>query len=755
MTTNSKNINNEIKNVHQRSLYNTLENSLCGLTELPKSTSIRLTEHFNSKKLKILLKHPDILEKNKTLLDKYFKNSNTGTKETVFRPTYHGYGRLYAERGLSLQSFSKRIRHTLAQDIYYDIDIVNAHPVILAQLCRELNYNCPNLKNYVKKRDDYINELTNTLNIDKSTVKLIFISLIYGSSIDNIKQEYNITDELPKFVKLFKIEITKIANLFYNHFTTIKAIINKSKRADCKNKKSSVLSVVIQVYENIILNHIVDFFNINNYQTDVLVFDGCMVRKTKELPLSVLRKCENYVKEKTSFIISLHEKPMDNPYILNEISEEFIDEHSAAKAFLELYGKDKIKFCDGELFVFNDKIGMWMSNYYDIHNLAHAYISKFGEWITVNKKFKQMLESLKSLCIDKSFLINFELSSLGKLLFKNGYYDFEEKKFHCNFTPLIFFPFRIERDFPKHKNEDDIKKVNKILFEDPFDKPELGEFLKMSLARTLAGCIGDKKFFVCVGETNAGKGVLCDALFNTFGKYIGSFNGSNLTCQGQAQSTEDSLRNKEWLANRYCRLIYSNEISMEKKLDGNRLKMVSSGGDVMVARNLYQSNISFIPNFTAFLMVNDLPNITPVDDAVKERIRVIEFNKRFSTSPKKGEMKADPLLKSVLIKSKWFQDALLHILINSFQDKQIDFKHVINSTKEWTETVDDFKTVFLANFEITNNDKDILSNSDIEIFIKDMNLKISKIKVSRILTKMGLEKYKSGNKRGFIGVKNI
>jgi hypothetical protein len=54
----------------------------------------------------------------------------------------------------------REIRHTIANDFYVDIDIKNAHPVILAHLCSEIGVSCKWLKKYNKKRDTYLKFLT-------------------------------------------------------------------------------------------------------------------------------------------------------------------------------------------------------------------------------------------------------------------------------------------------------------------------------------------------------------------------------------------------------------------------------------------------------------------------------------------------------------------------------------------------------------------------------------------------------------------
>jgi hypothetical protein len=47
----------------------------------------------------------------------------------------------------------------------------------------------------------------------------------------------------------------------------------------------------------------------HDYNVDVLVFDGFMVRKTKELPTEIFDKLKTFVKEKTTYEIDFIEKP--------------------------------------------------------------------------------------------------------------------------------------------------------------------------------------------------------------------------------------------------------------------------------------------------------------------------------------------------------------------------------------------------------------------------------------------------------------
>lgn len=71
-------------------------------------------------------------------------------------PTEVG-GRLYC--GKSVQGLPKDIRGLLFRDCTTDIDMKNAHPVILRYLCNLHSIACPNLSWYIDHRDQILNEM--------------------------------------------------------------------------------------------------------------------------------------------------------------------------------------------------------------------------------------------------------------------------------------------------------------------------------------------------------------------------------------------------------------------------------------------------------------------------------------------------------------------------------------------------------------------------------------------------------------------
>src|SRR6056300_1216794 len=118
-----------------------------------------LTEKFDQHKLNHILKHRTQFKKQMrkscfendynpfAVMEKYLHRSKKGRISVQYKQN-KGIGRFFAVGGLSLQGFPREVRHTI-QDGYVDIDVVNAHPVILEHLCKKLGIECKYLTRYI------------------------------------------------------------------------------------------------------------------------------------------------------------------------------------------------------------------------------------------------------------------------------------------------------------------------------------------------------------------------------------------------------------------------------------------------------------------------------------------------------------------------------------------------------------------------------------------------------------------------------
>ena len=137
------------------------------------------------------------------------------------------------------------------------------------------------------------------------------------------------------------------------------------------------------------------------------------------------------------------------------------------------------KYSEGELYVFDDENGIWKNDRNTFNQIVSRYTSQL--WVAVKNRndkleaskvksygnttflFNQMLEKLKTLCVDDIWLSNSYSSSLGKLLFNNGYFDMKTNKFHYGFNKDIVFSGKIHqnyRPFTK-KDEEYIESIKK------------------------------------------------------------------------------------------------------------------------------------------------------------------------------------------------------------------------------------------------------------------------------------------------------
>ena len=90
-----------------------------------------------------------------------------------------------------------------------DIDMVNAHPVILNYLCKKNNVDFNILENYIGNRELILSSFSE----DRKSVKELFLSILKGG----FKDIYSNDKQTNNYLKLFENEIIRIQNYFYSN----------------------------------------------------------------------------------------------------------------------------------------------------------------------------------------------------------------------------------------------------------------------------------------------------------------------------------------------------------------------------------------------------------------------------------------------------------------------------------------------------------------------------------------------------------
>lgn len=711
-------------------------------------------------------------------LDKYYAKRNV--KGCI--PVSYSYsknlldsGRLYANGGLSLQSFKKEIRHALAKDTYIDVDINNCHPTLLLQYCQRQNppILCPKLEYYVGNREEFLSEVMEKHAIDRGTAKELVLSFLFlgGYVIDGKKPA-----DFSKNAQELKAECKRISKNISNIEKDITELVKSDPTKT--NKPGSVTSILLTRLEDKCLMAIYDFFTKKNIKVGVLVFDGLMIEKAGIDDIeSILIECEGYVKLNVRYEITLSNKPMDIPlsFDLPEIFPFVESDLEAQVQLFKLEGKNKFKFCDEELYIFDERTGMFKTNpeslfYYLIKNkdflrkhtgktILGDSVSKIVSYGENSKLQRDVMQFVKTAAVDDDWLSMTENTSLGYLLFKNGIYNMKTGTFKEGFDSNIVFHAQVPWEFPAEVSQSDVDYAMNLSFNAIFEDPKL---MILCIARAIAGDITFKKFFFCTGNSNAGKSKLILMLQHAFGGYVGTFNAEALT-YNEHDSGDEGQKNRWGLLLRFCRILCSNEVNMQKEFNANEIKKHSSGGDKLVGRGHYKNEIPFTPHYTIFCMANDLPKIKPLDDAAFKRIEWIKFpyvfDDKLTVDNPMVKLK-DPQLEDK-IKEDRFIRAFIRIILDGYKTflKEGMPQFDLVTKEEWTcddRPTDIVMDAIRENFTITLLKEDTITISEMTNF-RNKNPQvfktISTTKFNEILKNNGLIADRSKNCRFWRGVK--
>lgn len=454
---------------------------------------------------------------------------------------------------------------------------------------------------------------------------------------------------------------------------------------------------------------------------------------------------------------------------------ELINDLYACRKYVELMG-DEVHLEDDDVYVFDHSTGFWKSDKKTIiatvqRNSTKLVFTTTGE----DGKRKQydyggpihnitnMLAHLPSLLRDRRFISRNLETALGYLLFEDGIFHIPTKTFSGEFDKSKVFTVNIKRPFPATRNPALEAEINERLFVAPFQNAAVGQYLKARLARSIAGCFRDKKFLCALGDADSSKGTITEALRHAFGDYVVSWNANYLKYNGHCGA--DEAKRLSWLFPLLnARLAISNECRMDgTAIDGNLLKTLSSGGDVITARQNFKDETNVVLRASFVYMGNDMPEITPKDSGIQTRVRMVRFSKRFVEKPTlPNEMQADPTIKAKLATEEW-ANAVFWVIMDAYTETVVEPAEVLEETKEWVPPeAAKFREVLEEGFviDMTSTAADNYATSrEIIDHIKAAGLNLSDTKIGIEMGKLGLEKIQKKiegrNVKIYIGIKSV
>lgn len=192
-------------------------------------------------------------------------------------------GRLFS--GGSLQGMSCSIRGLLFRNgVGTDIDMCNAHPVILRYICKLHDIPCPHLEYYINNREECMSKFS-TREIGKDA---------YLTALN--KDTQNRAKGLPKEFKSYDCEIKQIQKklVLIKDYAELIGSVPETKPY---NKLGSAINRIMCFYENIILQHVIHIVNDRCIEIAILMFDGLMVYGDYYKDKSVLEEISQYVEK--------------------------------------------------------------------------------------------------------------------------------------------------------------------------------------------------------------------------------------------------------------------------------------------------------------------------------------------------------------------------------------------------------------------------------------------------------------------------
>lgn len=693
---------------------------------------------------------------------------NEFVKMTYKRADYN-LGRFFAPQS-SLQNLKRKIRHTISQN-YYDIDVENSSPETLLQICSNniegIKIETKYLKKYVKKRNGILKEIQRKYNTDRDGAKQLFIILMNGGSFNEWKKNNFIGKKLIMkkggFVEKFMKELKQISNIIYEN--------NKGMRKVMKTtKKGSIISVFLHEYENRVLECMYDFLYHGGFIKDNIVsfcFDGLMVLKNELINEELMKDLSDYVEKETFLKLNFKLKPMDEIIDL-EPRECMIDSESEYetdneeeevemitinnKQFEERYllsgvrsEKDCIEKlldildgyfvrCNGDLWVYNDMNGLWYNNQ---NNLIFQYFYRFDDYFHIIKENKEgeylsntsygnddcsikkavnfLSNMLKN---DEGWYKSVEHSSIRKLLFNDGIYDFETKIFTKGFDKDIVFFNKIDYNYEEKVDREIYDYLKECYFRNPFKREEMGDYYVNCLSRSLAG-VGfntDKSFHILKGLTNSGKGAIINAMRESFGGYIDEINAENLAVNKNGFGGDDEKKLGFLVNCMNKRVVFSNELTSNKVLDEELIKKISGGGDRINARKLYKNSNGYIPAFQLFIALNNIPVFCSVEDPLINRMKIVEYDYSFVDNPTKDYQKqSDKDLKKKMRDIK-YKRAFAQIIMDNYTENQKTYDFIEENKKKLVSEMDELSPLIKEEYEITDNELNHITKMDIKIW---------------------------------------
>ena len=304
------------------------------------------------------------------------RGRNGSLDRVLYTQQEYAYGRLYAQ-GASLQRLNKIILHTIAAGLYDDIDMVNAHPVILSQYLVKKGIRAPATGRYASDRRDCIQEFTKATRESADVCKETVLAVLNGGQGPHW---HRIKGKAPKWLHELVHEVGDIIHPAVRLHepalwkdATVRVDTEKDEDAHVRwNVGGRACSRLCQKIEHKGLMAMMTKCQELGILQDWCIpqFDGIKIPRVTDpiMRAGLLRHLEVAILEHTGYEIKLAFKAMDKGLALPDDLTPKLDglptliedeDNQAADVFYEMVSND-VRMCKGEIFVRQG--GIWVGD---------------------------------------------------------------------------------------------------------------------------------------------------------------------------------------------------------------------------------------------------------------------------------------------------------------------------------------------------------------------------------------------------------
>jgi len=208
---------------------------------------------------------------------------------------------------------------------------------------------------------------------------------------------------------------------------------------------------------------------------------------------------------------------------------------------------------------------------------------------------------------------------------KNGTYDLESMEFREHRWQDFL---TMQTNFEYSVQDVRCERWEKFIQEVTQNDYEKADYLQRALGYSILGTSKEECMFILHGKTTRnGKSTMLDAIQHLLGDYS-TVAPVELICRSDRAKNAEAA-NPVLAKLKGKRMVTMSESDTAGKLDEATIKQYTGGEDI-TARELYQSAITYKPQFTMWLSCNDLPAVKDKSLFASDRVRVIEFNRHFT-----------------------------------------------------------------------------------------------------------------------------